>query len=226
LRTSSIALTLMLCVIALAQPAGAHVTVDPSEAPAGAFVRLDLRVPTEGEGHATHQVQVQLPPGFAEVATEPVPGWTAKVKREKAAQPIEVEGEQVTEQVRRITFTAKDPAAKIRPDEFRDFGLALLLPDEAGTTLSFKAIQRYDDGDVVRWIGPPDADEPAPQLKLTSANGAQAATSAASGGDGTEDDDASKGLGIAALVLGGLGVIVGIAAFATRRRGIRTPPPP
>ena len=36
-------------------------------------------------------------------------------------------------------------------------------PDEPGTSLTFKALQTYDDGEVVRWIGAPDADEPAPR---------------------------------------------------------------
>ena len=41
---------------------------------------------------------------------------------------------------------------------------------EAGDTLTFKALQTYEDGDVVRWIGPEDADEPAPVVTLTDAS--------------------------------------------------------
>ena len=39
-----------------------------------------------------------------------------------------------------------------------------------GTALTFKALQTYDNGDIVRWIGAPDADTPAPQVTLTAAD--------------------------------------------------------
>ena len=68
----------------------------------------------------------------------------------------------------------------------------------------------------MRWIGPPDAEEPAPQVTLTGA-GEEASEDA----DEEEDDDGpSTGLVIAALVLGGLGLVTGTAGLmAARRRG-------
>ena len=45
--------------------AGAHVTLQPTEAPAGGFARLDVRVPNERDDAATRKVAVQMPPGFA-----------------------------------------------------------------------------------------------------------------------------------------------------------------
>jgi uncharacterized protein len=89
------------------------------------------------------------------------------------------------------------------------------MPNKPGTTLTFKALQTYSNGDIVRWIGPPDSEEPAPQVKLTSTSETPATPAASTSKD---DDDASKGLGIAALVLGGLGVLIGLAAFAVGRR--------
>jgi uncharacterized protein len=92
------------------------------------------------------------------------------------------------------------------------------MPKKPGTTLTFKAIQTYTNGEVTRWIGPPGSEEPAPQLKLTSGNETSATAAASTGSK--DDDDASQGLGIAALVLGILGVLVGgVALAASRRRG-------
>jgi hypothetical protein len=90
------------------------------------------------------------------------------VKRAKAEQPIEVEGGfEVDEEVRQITWQG----GRIGPGEFVDFGLSLRMPKgEAGDKLTFKALQTYVDGEVVRWIGPEDADEPAPIVKLTGAS--------------------------------------------------------
>ena len=65
----------LAATLAVAPAAGAHVTLQPGEAPAGDFTRLDLRVPTERDNADTTKVDVQFPPGFLSVSTEPVPGW-------------------------------------------------------------------------------------------------------------------------------------------------------
>jgi uncharacterized protein YcnI len=158
----------LAAALALPAAASAHVTLQPSTAPADGFTRLDVRVPNERDDAATVKVDVQLPPGFAFVSYEPRPGWKVAVKRAKAEQPIEVEGGfEVDEEVRQITWSG----GRIGPGEFVDFGLSLRMPKgEAGDKLTFKALQTYDDGDVVRWIGPEDADEPAPIVTLTGAS--------------------------------------------------------
>ncbi len=206
----------------LCATAAAHVTLQPKEVAAGAFERLDVRVPNERDNASTTKVEVRFPAGFIFASYEPVPGWTTKVAMVKLATPVEAFGEQRTEQVGTITFTATGKG--IRPGQFQDFGLSLGLPDKAGTTLTFKSVQTYSNGEVVRWIGLPDADRPAPQVKLLAA-----AAEGASGGAaqarpaGTDDDESEDGdgnaLAIVALVVGGLGLAAGGAALAASRRG-------
>ena len=72
--------------IALAVPAAAqaHVTLQPNTAAAGAFTRLDVRVPNERDDASTTKVEVQFPDGFASASYEPVPGWDVKVTKEHA----------------------------------------------------------------------------------------------------------------------------------------------
>ena len=156
-------------LLALVPVASAHVTVQPEELPAGGFTRLDVRVPTERDDASTTKVELQLPPGFVFVSTEPVPGWEAKIVKRKLDKPVEQFGEQISEEVGQISFTAKGEAAGIGPGEFQDFGLSVSVPDKAGSTLTFKAVQTYSSGEVVRWIGPPDSEGPAPQVKLAAA---------------------------------------------------------
>jgi uncharacterized protein len=138
------------------------------------------------------------------------------VTTKKLAKPVKTEEGEVSEQVSRITWTG----GKIAPGQFQDFPLSVQVPGKAGDTLTFKAIQTYDNGDVVRWIGAPDSEEPAPQVKVTAASESEAATTPASSEseDGGEDDDDSNTLAIIALIVGGLGLLAGGAAFATRRR--------
>ena len=47
--------------------------------------------------------------------------------------------------------------------------MSVQIPGKAGDELTFKALQTYSDGDVVRWIGAPDSEQPAPQVKVTAA---------------------------------------------------------
>ena len=232
---------MVAAALALPAAAYAHVTLQPSTAPADGFTRLDVRVPNERDDAATVKVDVQLPPGFAFVSYEPRPGWKVTVQRAKAEQPIEVEGGfEVDEEVRQITWEG----GRIGPGEFVDFGLSLRMPKgEAADKLTFKALQTYDDGDVVRWIGPDDADEPAPIVTLTGASsggghgapGTSGDTATSSdpsmGSSGAEeealvtrtggapvDDDGPDRLAIAALALAAVALVAAGASFLRRTR--------
>jgi periplasmic copper chaperone A len=226
-------LTIAIAVALLAVPAtaAAHVTLQPNETAAGGFTRLDVRVPNELDNASTTKVEVKFPPGFITVSTEPVSGWTVKVTTSKLAKPqVNDDGEKVTDQIDTITWTGDGQQGAIRPGEFQDFGLSLATPDKPGTSLTFKALQTYSNGKVVRWIGPPDAEEPAPQVKLTSANPAEGGTPASSSGtakasnaSSSSDDDtgAPTWLAVLALALGVAGLAAGSTALVASRRRAR-----
>jgi len=237
IKNKKVGVVVLAAALAVPAAAQAHVTLQPSEAPAGGFARLDVRVPNESDSAATNKVEVQMPDGFASASYEPVTGWSTEVKMEKVDEPIELHGEEVTEQIDTITWTADSSDVAIEPGQFQDFGISVAVPDEApGTALEFPSIQTYDDGEVVRWIQPPDSEEdPAPTVTLTApeeehgatdeaedaaedaAEGAEeAATDAAD--DASDDDGGSDGLAIAGLVVGALGLITGGTALARSRR--------
>ena len=218
--------------------AQAHVTLQPDTAPAGGFTRLDVRVPNERDDAGTTKVDVQLPPGFIAASYEPVPGWKVKVTRSKAEEPIDTgEGLKSDTQVSRITWTGDGKQGIVQPGEFQDFGLSLKMPEgKAGEKLAFKALQTYDDGQVVRWIGPEDADEPAPVVTLEagSAGGGHGAPAAGAAGGSdqqaapasapapaasSDDDGGTDTLAIVGVVLGALALIAALGALAAARRG-------
>lgn len=203
--------------------ASAHVTLQPNELPAGGFKRLNVRVPNERDNASTTKVEVKFPPGFLFISYEPVAGWDVSVKKAKLDPPVEVYGEQVTERVDTVTFTA-ERGDGIKPGQFRDFGLSLSIPEKP-QTLTFPSIQTYSNDEVVRWIGPEDADEPAPRVTLTAAGkgghgatGAAGAAAAAVPAGEEEDDDGEDTLVIVALALGALGLVAGVAGLSTARR--------
>jgi uncharacterized protein len=226
-RTTIAAALALAASLTLPASAGAHVTLQPTEAPAGGFVRLDVRVPSERDDAPTRKIAIRLPAGFAAARYEPVPGWNVAVSMRKLATPVTSEGETQTEEVDRITFTAARGSDGIEPGQFQDFGISVRLPERpAGTKLTFKALQTYAGGEVVRWIGGPDTEEPAPQVTLTTpaedapAHGAQpqatAGTAASAGGE--DEEDGGDGLAIVALVVGGLGLLAGVAGLLAARR--------
>jgi periplasmic copper chaperone A len=219
MKTKLTAVTIAVLALMAPATAGAHVTLQPSEAAAGDFTVLDVRVPNETDDSGTTKVDVRFPPGFVFASYQPVPGWSVKVRMEKLAKPITGHGEEITEQVAQMTWTAEGAGSAIAPGQFLDFPISVQIPGEAGDTLTFKALQTYDDGEVVRWIGSPDSEEPAPQVTVTAGGEEHHAATANDDEAGSDDsDDGGDGLAIAALIVGLLALLVGGAAMVRSRR--------
>lgn len=216
MKTKSILALVAVAALTLPTSAGAHVTLQPEEAAAGSFTVLDVRVPNETEDADTTKVDVQFPPGFAEASYQPVPGWSVKVVKEKLAKPVQTDDGPVTEGVHEIIWSG----GRIAPGQFTDFPLSVQIPGKAGDALTFKALQTYDNGEVVRWIGTPESEHPAPQVMVTAeaGDGHTAAGGESSDPSSGDSDSASKGLGIAALIVGALGLLAGGAALVRSRR--------
>ncbi len=142
-------------IVALsAGPALAHVTVRPNEGLAGGFQSFVVSVPNERDNASTIKVEVEFPP-VASVSFQDVAGWDRKVEMVEFDEPIEAFGEEITEGVGSVTWSG----GEVEPGEFMTFPFSV-GPLPSGE-LEFPALQTYDNGEVVRWIGPPDADEPA-----------------------------------------------------------------
>ncbi|MFI5927283.1 YcnI family protein [Micromonospora sp. NPDC051543] len=233
-RTASAAAALALTAVAtavlgFAGPASAHVTVNPKEATQGGYARVAFRVPNESDTASTTKLEVVLPENapVGSVSTIPVPGWTVATEKRKVEPPIEVHGSQLTEAVSKITWTATGDAA-VKPGQFQEFGVSM-GPLPKVDKMVFKTLQTYSDGNVSRWIDEPqpggeEPEKPAPVLTLTAAapSASAAAPSAAAVADKDDDDDegdgAAIGLGVAGLVAGLAGLVLGGLAFARTRR--------
>jgi uncharacterized protein YcnI len=204
-------------ILLMAVPAAAHVTVQPTEELAGSFARFVVRVPNERDGASTNRVEVQFPP-LAFVSFQDVPGWERTVEMQTLDEPLEVFGEQITETVGTVTWSG----GEIEPGEFQEFGFSARMPDEA-TTLEFPAIQTYDSGEVVRWIGPPDSEEPAALLASVDLGGGeeqgQLAVLAELVRRSRAEPDGGADSGV---LLGWIAIALAVAALAVallRRRG-------
>lgn len=186
--------------LVLAPQAGAHAEITPKRLPAASTSTFVLSVAGE-ESSPTTKVAVQIPRGLSNVKPAPVRGWQANLG------------------ARVITWTG----GRIPEGENGEFEIAALFPDTPGRTLTFPTVQTYRNGTVVRWIGAPASETPAPTIRLTAARATQppppvtppppTTTTAASESD---DDSGSTGWLIGAVVLV---VLVGAAvALLWRRR--------
>ena len=220
-------------IVALAAPAFAHVTVNPSTAAKGGFQTLTFQVPNEMDNANTTEIDVQLPPDhpFSSVSVQPKAGWTYEATKSPLPTPVtNDDGEQVTDFVSEIKWTG----GQIKPGEFDTFVVSVgTLPDNVDS-LSFPTVQTYDNGQVVSWIDPtvagqPEPEHPAPVLHLTAAeseNGGSASSDPSSASSNSAvtatvvKKESNNGLAIAALIVGAIGLIIGIVALV-RGRGDR-----
>jgi uncharacterized protein YcnI len=205
--------------LALAPAAAAHVTLNPREWEADGFARFAIRVPNERDDAATTRVTLKFPDEILSASFQPIDGWRRTVKMAKLDEPIDVEGEQVSEKIDTVTWSG----GRIRPGEFEEFGVSFRTPNEPGAELAFPAVQTYSSGEVVRWIGPPDADEPAPSVMITEPQPeeGQAAPPAATPAEGSvtaDEESSSDTLSIIALIAGIAGIATGLVALFWRGR--------
>ncbi|MEU7710757.1 YcnI family protein [Micromonospora chalcea] len=215
-------------VLGLAGSASAHVTINPAEGKQGGYGRFAFRVPNESDTASTVKVEVNLPENapVGSVSTMPVPGWTVAVEKRKVDPPIEVHGSQLTEAVSKLTFTAA-PNGGVKPGEFQEFPVSM-GPLPQVDTMVFKVLQTYSDGNVSRWIEEPtpgaeEPENPAPVLKLAAENAPASPGASAPAAEAADDDDdaesgAAVALGVAGLVAGLGGLVLGGLAFARTRR--------
>lgn len=214
--------------------ARAHISLHPNTIPAGAFATLYVRVPGEQEGAYVKKVDMLFPSGFTSAEYENVPGWTVKVVSQKLTTPIQTDNGPVSEQVSQVIWTWTGPLDQVNDNQFIELPLSLAIPANlAGQALQFKTVQTYSNGQVVHWIDPTlDAEHPAPTIDITAKGGiiqdiagkeagpepGQLSATTSAQGVVETSGGASKGLGIAALILGALGFAVGLAALAAARR--------
>lgn len=237
-RGSVLAVAAAAGVVLLAGPAAAHVSVQPQgEAAQGGYATVNFKVPNERDDASTVKLQINFPADhpLTSVMPQPVPGWDVKVTKEKLDKPLESHGNKITEAVSKVTWTADGDG--VAPGTFQQFPVSLgALPEDADQ-LVFKAVQSYDNKEVVRWIEEPkeggeEPESPAPVLALTAASG-DGHGAAASDGKAAKDkaaESASSGHGDAektsseqaadsssdstARVLAVVGILIGLAGVA------------
>ncbi len=219
---TTFAATLAVSLTAAA-PAAAHITIAPAEAPADGYATLQVQVPHGCDGSPTKAIRVQIPESVPSVTPQVHPGWEVTTK-DGPKDAVELHGETITRGVKEVVWTATE--ADPLPDDRLDlFGMSVKLPaGKAGDPVYFPTVAQCVKGEE-GWIQIPQAGEseddlesPAPVVTLTASEGEHGVASAdgdehESVASDTDDEGPSTGLVIAALVLGGLGLLTGLIAL-------------
>ena len=224
-RAATVAAGALALTVGLAVPALAHVTINPGTAVQGGWTKIAFRVPNERDSASTTKLEVEFPTDhpLPFVSVRPLPGWDVKITRGKLPQPVVSDsGDTITESVLKITWTG----GKIDPGQFQEFEASVGPLPKNVDSLTFPTAQTYSGGEVVKWADAPKADgseaeHPAPVLKLVPAeagdgdhHGAAPASPEAAPSvvaAAASDDDHESVNTTPAMVLGGIGLVAGLA---------------
>ncbi|SJM50462.1 Conserved membrane protein in copper uptake, YcnI [Agrococcus casei LMG 22410] len=200
---------------------------------AGSYSILTFSVPHGCDGAATTEVAIQIPEGINAVTPTRNSLYTVEKVMEDLDTPItDSHGNEVTERVAQVVYTAATPL----PDGQRDaFELSLQIPEDAAdTALYFPTVQTCEQGETA-WVQIPeegqdghDLDAPAPSVDVVAASDA----GSHGHGDNTDatvdahDEDSASAeapadqtpLVVTSLAVGSIGLIVAVIALLRGRK--------
>ncbi len=192
-----------------AATAAAHIQVSPTLAAPNNAVKFTVLVPGERATAETTRVELKVPAGVLPYSYAETPGWKQRLVMAS------------DNSVDRIVWTGR-----LAPDAFAELSFLAATPPRPGS-LHWKALQHYSDGEVVRWIGAPDSENPAPVTEVVAGAPLQnAGGEGAGGGAGqaaspageSEEGSSSEGDGLArGLAIAALALAVAALALAWRR---------
>lgn len=169
--------------------AGAHARVSPAVSLAGKLQLYSLAVPTEKAGLTTTKLVMTVPAGFG------IDSFVAPAAPWRAQ--ISQRGSGNSAVITKVTLTGG------RTPTGQDTLFQFLAQPGAVQTYTFRVQQTYSDGSIVNWAGPETSAAPAPTIQAVESIG----------GGGT------AALTIVALIVGGLGLLMGGFAVVGGSRG-------
>ena len=169
--------------------ASAHARVSPPVSVVGKLQLYSLAVPTEKSGLTTTRIVMTVPAGFGIDSFAPPPPGWRMTESQTGSGDSAV--------ITKVTWTGGNtPTGEDSLFEF-------LAQPASAQTYAFHVQQTYSDGSIVNWAGPESSAAPAPTIQVASSLG----------GGGVSV------LSIIALIVGGLGLLVGAFALVGGSKG-------
>ena len=156
-----------ICAAACFVPASAHVVLEYQVAPAAASYKATFKVGHGCGASPTRQIVVDIPAGVRGARPMPKPGWALEVVREKLKEPYTSHGRSITDDVVRVTWTAKTAEDMLPNAHYDEFVLVATTPAQAGT-LYWPVRQACAEGRN-DWVQIPQAGQKLSDLKSPAA---------------------------------------------------------
>jgi hypothetical protein len=149
IRTAALGSVISLVFTAVfATQAFAHIRIAPTDSPQGAREKYTMRVPNEKQVKCI-RIEGEFPADVTIYDFEFKPGWTIDFKKDDKGKIIGA------------VWTGT-----MMPYEFVEFGM-LGINSKTATSLVWKFVQYYDDGQKEEFTGPPGSFLPSPVTTLT-----------------------------------------------------------
>jgi len=169
----------LLCawLAALGLAASAHTVLEYQVASAGQSYKATFKVGHGCGVSPTRQIVVDIPAGVQGAKPMPKPGWRLEVTRAKLAQPYTSHGRTISEDVTRISWTAKTAEDMLPNGHYDEFVLLGTLPAQAG--MMYWPVQQVCEQGRLDWTEVPkpgqklsDVKSPAAALEIMPSAGA------------------------------------------------------
>jgi len=172
-NNKAIHLIFSLGMLTLSTTVSAHASLDQDTADADSSYQGAMMITHGCEGSPTISVSIRIPNEMKRVKPMAKAGWTVETTMETLAEPYEVHGSTITEEIREISWTG----GSLSDDLYDAFMFRGTLPEtEQEQTLYFLTVQKCANGEFHRWIDVPEAgkssedlEKPAPTLKVMPA---------------------------------------------------------
>jgi hypothetical protein len=156
-----------------------HTVLEYQVATAGQSYKATFKLGHGCGASPTRQIVVNIPAGVQGAKPMPKAGWWLEVTREKLAQPYTSHGRSITEDVTRISWTAKTAEDMLPNGHYDEFVLVGNLPSKAG--MMYWPVQQLCEQGRNDWTDIPkpgqklhDLKSPAAALEIMPSAGAGA----------------------------------------------------
>jgi periplasmic copper chaperone A len=150
-----------------AAAARAHVTLEYQVGLAATTYKAAFKVGHGCGASPTRQITVEIPAGVESARPMPKAGWALEIQRAPLAKPVVSHGHTVTEDVVRVTWTARTRDDMLPDAQYDEFVLSARLPAQPGT-LHWGVRQICEQGRI-DWVEVPQAGQKRADLKAPAA---------------------------------------------------------
>lgn len=125
-------ITVACALVVWVAPAAAHITLEHQTAHAGSYYKANFKVGHGCGESPIRQIVVHIPAGVQGAKPMRKPGWDLLIERAALTAPYQDHGRLVTEDVVRISWTARTAADELLNAHYDEFALHAKLPEQAG----------------------------------------------------------------------------------------------